>query len=90
MSWSQTKMHETVNLNRNKDPNEFWMSIMEKAYAKLHGSYESCDAGFMNDALVDLTGAAPGSVRIFDLFAACMDADGTPDEKQALGVLLGR
>ena len=83
-------MHETVNLNRNKDPNEFWMSIMEKAYAKLHGSYESCDAGLMNDALVDLTGAAPGSVRIFDLFATCMDDDDTVDERKALSVLTGR
>ena len=90
MSWSQTTMHETVNLNRNKDPNEFWMSIMEKAYAKLHGSYESCDAGLMNDALVDLTGAAPGSVRIVDLFATCMDDDGTVDERKALSVLTGR
>ena len=90
MSWSQTKMHATVNVNSNKNPDEFWLSIMEKAYAKLHGSYESCDAGLMNDALVDLTGAAPGSVRIFDLFAACMDVDGTVDEKQALRVLLGR
>ena len=83
-------MHATANLNRNKDEREFWMSIMEKAYAKLHGSYESCDAGLMNDALVDLTGAAPGSVRIFDLFATCMDDDGTVDERKALSVLTGR
>ena len=77
-------------MNRNKDTHEFWMSILEKAYAKLHGSYEVCDAGFMNDALVDLTGAAPGSVRIFDLFATCMDDDGTVDQRKALSVLTGR
>jgi hypothetical protein len=77
-------------LNRNKDTHEFWLSILEKAYAKLHGSYEVCDAGFMNDALVDLTGAAPGSIKIFDLFMASMDDDGTVDESKALSVLMER
>jgi hypothetical protein len=82
--------HLKRNLNRNKDPNEFWLSIIEKAYAKIHGSYESCDAGFMNESLVDLTGSAPGSVKILDLFASCMDADGTPNEGKALKLLKNR
>lgn len=38
------------------DPNEFWVPLMEKAYAKLHGSYEMIDGDSMSTALVDLTG----------------------------------
>ncbi len=39
-----------------QDPREFWVAIMEKAYAKLHGNYESIEAGFSGAAMSDLTG----------------------------------
>jgi hypothetical protein len=38
------------------DPNEFWVPLMEKAYAKLHGNYEMIDGDSMSSSLVDLTG----------------------------------
>jgi hypothetical protein len=40
------------------DSNVFWPGIVEKAYAKLHGSYSILQGGSVADALVDLTGNA--------------------------------
>uniref|UniRef100_A0A667X1V3 Calpain 10 n=1 Tax=Myripristis murdjan TaxID=586833 RepID=A0A667X1V3_9TELE len=49
-------INSSLCFSRCQDPTAFWVALLEKAYAKVHGSYERLWAGQVSEALVDLTG----------------------------------
>jgi calpain-15 len=53
--------------SRTSDSNEIWVLIIEKAWAKLFGSYQRIEAGTSGEALHPLTGC-PTKYFIHDEF----------------------
>ena len=61
---------KTLLFLKSDDPEEFWSALLEKAYAKLHGSYKNMNGGFSIDSLVNFTGGSPQSFDVVDMAAA--------------------
>ena len=47
-----------------KDPNELWVPLIEKAYAKLFGCYKALIGGYSHFGLADMTGYSPRLVGL--------------------------
>jgi len=49
------------------DENETWLPLLEKAYAKAHGDFQSIDGGFTGEAIEDLTGGVTTEIYSTDI-----------------------
>lgn len=64
------------------EPNELWVPLIEKAYAKLHTCYQALISGFADDALSDLTGFVAEKVLMHSKKTEAFphESNGTSDE----------
>jgi calpain len=53
-----------------QEKNEFWCSLLEKAYAKLNTCYEFLSSGYIRYGLIDLTGGVDETIMLDSKFKA--------------------
>lgn len=62
--WPDGKL---VFCSNKQEPDEYWGPLLEKAYAKVYGSYENLEGGQTYDALVDMSAGVPEQFQLADL-----------------------
>ena len=55
---------KTPVFGRCKDAHELWVPLIEKAYAKVHGCYQTLVSGFLDDGITDLTGLVSEKIKL--------------------------
>ncbi|XP_076025017.1 calpain-1 catalytic subunit-like [Genypterus blacodes] len=69
-------MHNNQLLSvKSKTGNEFWVPLLEKAYAKVCGSYADMNAGLPSEAFKDFSGGVHMTYRLKDVHNASHDAE---------------
>lgn len=65
---TQSKKHAFVRLCTDETTNEreIWPLLIEKAYAKFHGSYSNIEGGLVHTAMEELTNGAGSSYSLRD------------------------
>lgn len=64
-------VHGRLAFLQSQHSDHFWPGLLEKAYAKLHGSYEALKYGSLLDGLADLTGGITESIAIRQDATSC-------------------
>lgn len=59
-----TEHGHLIYAHNRSQPDEFWVPLMEKAYAKLHGGYEKIEGGCPQYGAEDLTGGIAESIEL--------------------------